>query len=45
VPTGPKVFPVRTLVDEEGKVLDHRIERDWFNFGRAGDHLINPFSM
>jgi hypothetical protein len=40
---GPKVFLVRTLVDEEGEVLDHHVERDQFNVGRAGDHLITPF--
>jgi hypothetical protein len=43
VPLGPKVFLVRTLVDEEGELLDHHVERDQFNAGRAEDHLITPF--
>jgi hypothetical protein len=43
VPLGPKVFPVRTLVDEEGKILDHHVESNWFNVARTGDHLITPF--
>jgi hypothetical protein len=43
VPLGPKLFPVRTLVDEEGEILDHHVEKNRFNVGRAGDHLITPF--
>jgi hypothetical protein len=31
------------LVDEEGEVLDHHVEGNRFNVGRAGDHLITPF--
>jgi hypothetical protein len=37
------VFPVRTVFDEEGEILDHHVERNRFNFARAGDHLITPF--
>jgi hypothetical protein len=34
---------VRTLVNEEGEILDHHVEKNRFNVGRAGDHLITPF--
>jgi hypothetical protein len=43
VPLGPKVFPVRTLVDEAGEVLDRNVELGRFNVGRPGNHLMTPF--